>query len=47
MKNIEEILKSNHNNQKSFFVFPSELVAAYWMRKAVSQGRKAVYLIDF
>ncbi|MCK5674369.1 MAG: hypothetical protein KAH95_13395, partial [Spirochaetales bacterium] len=42
MKYVEDIIISNLSNQNSSFVFPSELVAAYWMRKAVSPGSKAV-----
>ncbi len=42
MKYVEDIIISKLSNQNSYFVFPSELVAAYWMRKSVSQGRKAV-----
>lgn len=42
MKYIEEIVKNNLNRQNTFFVFPSELVAVFWMRKSLSYGRNAV-----
>ncbi len=42
MKYVEEILKDNLNNQNTFFVFPSELVATFWMRKSLELGKTAI-----
>jgi len=42
MKQVEEIIRRELNNRDSFFVFPSELVTTYWMRKGLELGKKAV-----
>ena len=42
MKYVEDIIHRELNNRDSFFVFPSELVSNFWMRKGLSQGKKAV-----
>jgi len=47
MKDVELIIRKEIDNRDSFFIFPSELVAVFWMRKLVSQGKKAVLLDRF
>ena len=39
MNCVEDILKSKLNKRDSFFVFPSEIVASFWMRKSLELGR--------
>jgi len=42
MECVENLINREINKRESFFVFPSELVASFWMRKVISQGTKAV-----
>ncbi|MCF6335300.1 MAG: PD-(D/E)XK nuclease family protein, partial [Spirochaetales bacterium] len=42
MKYVEEIIISNFSNKNSFYVFPSELVATFWMRKSLELGKTAI-----
>jgi RecB family exonuclease len=39
MKYVENVIQSKLSDRNSFFVFPSELVAVFWMRKSLEFGR--------
>jgi len=42
MKNVKNIIGREIDKRNSFFVFPSELVATFWMRKSLGLGKTAV-----
>lgn len=42
MKNVEKIIGCEIDKKNSFFVFPSELVATFWMRKSLELGKTAI-----
>jgi PD-(D/E)XK nuclease superfamily len=42
MKLVEEFIKRNINDKNSFFVFPSELVSTFWMKKSLEYGKNTV-----
>ena len=42
MKQVEDLIRSKINDRSSFFVFPSELVSSFWMKKSLEFGKTSI-----